>query len=136
MVQSSSVDILGPWGKPDSTKTLPSTFSLKPKYGDKRVLEIDSHHKLDLGMKLAISTLSYKDRFTAEQVAYCLDDVIRAIEGGKESVMRYKKVDNRVVKERKKEEEEGEMYKKKQEEKRVKNHEFVMGRAKEIYEEN
>lgn len=61
-----SADILGPWGKPDSTKTIPTTFGLKPKYGDKRVLEIDTNHKLDLGMKLALSTFSYKDKATAE----------------------------------------------------------------------
>jgi len=60
------MDIMTPWGKPDSTKTLPSTFNVKQKYGDKRVLEIESNHKLDLGMKLAISTFNYKDRFTAE----------------------------------------------------------------------
>jgi len=59
------VDLLSPWGKPDSTKSLVSSFNYKPKYGEKRVLEVEPLHKLDLGMKLAISTMSYKDRFTA-----------------------------------------------------------------------
>lgn len=67
-MNSSMVDVMAPWGKPDSTKTLPSSFIPKVKYSDKRVLEIDSLHKLDLGMKLAISSMPYKDRFTAEQV--------------------------------------------------------------------
>jgi len=37
-------------------------------------------------MKLAISKFGYKDRYTAEQVGFCLDDIIDAIENGKNEV--------------------------------------------------
>lgn len=60
--------MLGPWGKPDSTKTIPSTFNYKPKYGEKRVLEVEPVHKLDLGLKLALSNIPFKDKPAAEQV--------------------------------------------------------------------
>ncbi|KAL4446642.1 hypothetical protein ABPG74_005580 [Tetrahymena malaccensis] len=137
MVQSQSVDILGPWGKPDSTKTLPSTLNVKSKYGNQRVLDIDNYHKLDLGLKLAVSTIGYRDRYTAEQCAYCLDDIIKSIESGDSNqAFRNKKVENKVIKEKKKEEEAQEEAKKKYEEKRLKDHDFVMGRAKEIIEQN
>lgn len=145
--------MLSPWGKPDSTKTLPSTLNQKFKYSDRRVLEIDSMHKLDLGMKLAISSMPYKDRFTAEQVnpnqlqsnlfthnlsplqvAFCLDDIIKSVESGKDSINR--KVENLVIKERKKEEEQKEEDRRRQSLKLKKNHEFVISRAKTILEEN
>ncbi|KAL4496244.1 hypothetical protein ABPG72_012981 [Tetrahymena utriculariae] len=137
MVQSQSVDILGPWGKPDSTKTLPSTLNVKSKYGNQRVLDIDNYHKLDLGLKLAVSTIGYRDRYTAEQCAYCLDDIIKSIESGDSNqAFRNKKVENKAIKEKKKEEEAQEEAKKKYEEKRLKDHDFVISRAKEIIEQN
>lgn len=69
------------------------------------------------------------------QVAFCLDDVIKAVESGASQASRFRKIENKVVKEKKKDEEGQEEAKKKQEEKRFKNHDFVMGRAKEIIEE-
>lgn len=49
-------------------KILPgSTFNgYKNKYGNKKNLQIEGHHKLSLSMKLAISKYDYKNRYTAE----------------------------------------------------------------------
>ncbi|EGR31584.1 hypothetical protein IMG5_106360 [Ichthyophthirius multifiliis] len=130
--QSMQIDNQGP---KDSTKSLPSTLYGQKKYSDKRVLEIDSLHNLNLTMKLVISQYSYKDKYTAEQCAFCLDDVIKAVENKKDSVSRYRKFDKQSIKEEQEEEEE-EKHKKKSLEKRLKNHEFIQMRAKEIQQQN
>lgn len=63
-------------------KILPgSTFGgFVNKYGTKKNLPIENYHKLSLSMKLSISNFDYKNRWTAEQCAHVLDDMIRVLE--------------------------------------------------------
>lgn len=70
-------------------KILPgSTFDgYISKYSSKKVLPIDNFHKLSLGMKLAISGFSYEKRWTAEQCAYVLDDMIKCIEQERSAIV-------------------------------------------------
>lgn len=59
------------------SKKLTSMFDKpKEKYGKNKVLNIEPKKKLSLGLKLGISNFNFRDRYTAEQVAFVLDDVI------------------------------------------------------------
>jgi len=61
---------------------------VKPKYGKRRNLPIESFHQLSLGMKLSISSINYKDRHHAEECAYVLDDIIRAVEKDRKEIVK------------------------------------------------
>ena len=41
---------------------------------------------LTLGMKLGLSYVNYKDKLLGEQVAYVIDDMLNAVEQGKNSI--------------------------------------------------
>lgn len=90
---------------------VPSLFNPKEKYSNRRVLETDKFKKLSTGLKLAVSMVDYKDRFAAEQVGFCLDDIIETIEEGRDKVER-KAIENPLLKDKKVEEESAEAGKK------------------------
>lgn len=60
----------------------------------KRVLQIEPKRAFNLTMKLALSNFGFKDRYTAEQVAYTLEEVLEAVENGRKEVLRDKKIEN------------------------------------------
>ena len=51
-------------------------------------------------MKLAISNYGLKEKYTAEQVAYTLDDVIDAVENGRKTVGKPKEKDNQFIRQK------------------------------------
>jgi hypothetical protein len=54
---------------------------------------------LSFGMKLGLSYVNYKDKLLGEQVAYLIDDMLTAIENGKNTVesIFYLIVENKIV---------------------------------------
>lgn len=114
---------------------MPSDFLAKEKYSNRRVLETDKFKKLDLGLKLAVSMVDYRNRFVAEQVAFCLDDIITAVEEGK-GVLEKKRIENPILKDKRLEDTNEEAEKKLLEEKTKKTREYMKATDQQLKDDN
>lgn len=54
----------------------------------KRVLQVEPKRTFSLTMKLALSNFGFKDRYTAEQVAYSLEEIVEAVCNNQSKVAR------------------------------------------------